>query len=64
MTREDEEMVRYLSTRAAVFMNEAASMAAWPHESTSDLLDSLETMDRCGRTAAQLITAALALADV
>lgn len=63
MTRDDEDMIRFLCMRAAVLMESAASAARWPHESQSELLEIVELMERRTGSASRLLTAATALVD-
>jgi len=63
MTRDDEDMIRFLCMRAAILMENAASMARWLHESHSELLDIVETMERHASRVTKLIAAALALTE-
>ena len=64
MTRDDEDIIRGLCMRAAVLIEGTASMARWPHESTDDLIEIVETMKGRMEVAAKLAAAALALTDI
>lgn len=63
MTREDEDMIRFLCMRAATLMESAASTARWPHETKPELVEIVELMEQRTGSAARLLAAAIALVD-
>lgn len=63
MTREDEDLIWHLCTRAARLLEDGTRGASAPPQHFEDVLDALELLSRRTGIAAKLVTAALALAD-
>ena len=63
MTRDDEDLVWHLCTRAATLLEDALPVAFAPPEHFGQVLDALEALADRTDTAAKLVTAALALTE-
>ena len=64
MTRDDEELIWHLCTRAARLLEDALPAALAPPQHFDDVLDGLNLLARRTDAAAKLVTAAQELAEI